>query len=45
MHLTPFNFDEFNNSLNEVEQEEKILKELTSNSVLEKIILLASAYF
>lgn len=45
MHLTPFNFDEFNNSLNELEQEEKLLKELTSNSVLEKIILLASAYF
>lgn len=45
MHLAPLEFTELQKELNEKETDANLLKELTNNSVLEKIILLAAAYF
>lgn len=44
MHLTPFTFDEVYNDINKYD-EDSIINELKNNSVLEKLILLASTYF
>ena len=45
MHLTPWSFEEFKNDLSEPNSQEKLNHELSTDSILEKIILLSSAYF
>lgn len=45
MHLTPFDFDDLSKDFNEEDSDDKVVKELTYDSILEKIIYLSSAYF
>jgi len=45
MHLSPLGFDDLNKGFCEKDSDERAIKELTSDSILEKIIFLASAYF
>jgi hypothetical protein len=45
MHLTPFMFDEVYEDINWPESVDKLKNELSTNNVLDKIILLSSAYF
>lgn len=45
MHLTPFMFDEIYEDINWPQDEQKLKSELSTNNVLDKIILLSSAYF
>ena len=45
MHLTPFEYGDVQKDLTENDSNDKVIKELTSDSILENIIYLASAYF
>ena len=45
MHLTPFDFDDLSKDFSEEISYNKIIKELTNDSILEKVVYLSSAYF
>lgn len=45
MHLSPLKFDEVRNDLMEETTEKALLEELSTNKILDKFVLLCSAYF